>query len=139
LASFAMTNRDTPLTAYEIREILAEALTGVVHALRRPQSRSDPRQADPTEPNIQGVGSLPTGRLALSLSEVAEALGVGRTMVYHLTSSGQLPSVQIGKRRLIPVHVLDEWIRALPMTADEFKLSSRPLTETAHSLIVGLK
>jgi excisionase family DNA binding protein len=115
-----VTNRDTPLTAYEFREILADALTGAAYALRRPQSRSDPGPADPIEPTIQGVGSLPTGRLALSLSEVAEALGVGRTMVYRLTSSGQLTSIQIGKRRLIPVHVLDEWIRALPTTADEF-------------------
>jgi excisionase family DNA binding protein len=115
-----MTNQDNPLTAHEFREILADALTGAAQALRRPPSRPDPRQADPTEPDVQGVGSLPTGRFALSLSEVAEALGVGRTMVYRLTSSGQLPSIQIGKRRLIPVHVLDEWIRALPTSADEF-------------------
>ncbi len=115
-----MTNRDTPLTAHELREILADALTGAAQALRRPPSRSDPRPADPTGPNIESFGNLPAGRLALSLSEVADALGVGRTMVYRLTSSGQLPSIQIGKRRLIPVHVLDEWIRALPTTADEF-------------------
>ncbi len=115
-----MTNRDTPLTAYEFREILADALAGAAQALRHPPSRPDPRPADPTEPGIEGIGTLPAGRLALSLSEVADALGVGRTMVHRLTSSGQLPSIQLGKRRLIPVHVLDEWIRALPTTADEF-------------------
>lgn len=115
-----MTNLGTPLTAYELREILADALSGAAQALRRPQSRPDPRAADPTEPSTAMVGAVPTGRLALSLSEVADALGVGRTMVYRLTSSGQLPSIQIGKRRLIPVHVLDEWIRAQSTTADEF-------------------
>lgn len=115
-----MTNRDNSLTAYELREILADALTGAAQALRRPPPRSVPRPADPTEQNITGVDALLAARLALSLSEVAAALGVGRTMVYRLTSSGQLPSIQIGKRRLIPVHVLNEWIRALPTTADEF-------------------
>lgn len=55
----------------------------------------------------------------LGLPEVAEVLGVGRTTVYRLTSSSQLPSIQIGKRRLIPVHVLNEWIRALATAAGE--------------------
>ena len=114
-----MTNHDLPLTAYELREILADALTGAAQALRRQQSRPVPHHSALIEPSEAQLGAVPTGRLALSLSEAAEALGVGRTTVYRLTSSGQLPSIQIGKRRLIPVHVLEEWIRAFATAAGE--------------------
>jgi excisionase family DNA binding protein len=49
--------------------------------LSRQHSRSKPETADINE----------TGRL----------LGVGRSMVYELIGNGTLPSLQIGKRRLV--------------------------------------
>jgi excisionase family DNA binding protein len=51
-----------------------------------------------------GRGELDvTGRLALSPTEAAEALGLSRPSVYGLLNSGQLPSVRAGNRRLIAV------------------------------------
>lgn len=41
-------------------------------------------------------------RLTLTVEEAAAALGIGRTMAYYAVKSGQIPSVRIGKRRLIP-------------------------------------
>ena len=83
-----MNSNDLPLTASDFREILASALTGAVQTLRHPPPRPDPHLSDLIEPSAVHLGAVPTGRLALSLTEAAEALGVGRTTVYRLTSSG---------------------------------------------------
>ena len=42
----------------------------------------------------------------LSIPEAAERLGVGTTKVKQLIASGQLASVTIGRRRLVPVAIL---------------------------------
>ena len=42
------------------------------------------------------------GAVMLSLPEAAERLGVGTTKVKQLIASGQLASVTIGRRRLVP-------------------------------------
>jgi excisionase family DNA binding protein len=38
----------------------------------------------------------------MSIREAAEALGVGRSTAYALMAQGKLPTVQIGRRRLVP-------------------------------------
>jgi excisionase family DNA binding protein len=45
--------------------------------------------------------------------QVADALGVSRSKVYILLSSGQLRSVRIGGSRRIPVDAVDEFVRDL--------------------------
>lgn len=42
-----------------------------------------------------------TGRLTYNVSELAEALGVSRPFLYQYLNSGELPSVMLGRRRLI--------------------------------------
>ncbi|MDD5092829.1 MAG: helix-turn-helix domain-containing protein [Dehalococcoidia bacterium] len=41
--------------------------------------------------------------------EAAEALGIGRTKMYELLASGELPKVQIGRCIRVPVHGLKQW------------------------------
>jgi len=41
-------------------------------------------------------------RVMLSVEQAAEALGIGRTTAYALIKSGELDSVRIGRRRLVP-------------------------------------
>lgn len=41
-------------------------------------------------------------RLAYSVAEAAKVSGLGRTTLYSLIASGELPSKKIGKRRIIP-------------------------------------
>jgi excisionase family DNA binding protein len=113
-----MTNRDLPLTANEFREILADALMGAAQALRRSHPRITTTDTE-THITPDPAASIRPCRLALSMSEAAEALGIGRSMIYQLASSGELPSIHIGKRRLIPVHALDEWIRSLSTLESE--------------------
>lgn len=56
----------------------------------------------------------PVQRVALSPNEAALALGISRAKLYEELASGRLRSVRSGKRRLIPVGALDEWLTDLP-------------------------
>jgi excisionase family DNA binding protein len=49
-------------------------------------------------------------KLLLDVSEVAHALGCGRTYVYELIGSGALPVVKLGRLTRIPLGALDEFI-----------------------------
>jgi excisionase family DNA binding protein len=51
-------------------------------------------------------------RLAVSPNEAARLAGVGRTKLYEAIGTGDLRSFKIGKRRLIMVDTLREWLAA---------------------------
>ena len=46
----------------------------------------------------------------LTMTEAAERLRLGKTMVQQLVLRGELPSIKIGAARRIPVKALDEFI-----------------------------
>jgi len=48
-----------------------------------------------------------------TVPEVMDMLKIGRTRVYHLIRTGQLPSVQIGSSRRITASALTEFIDSL--------------------------
>ena len=50
----------------------------------------------------------------LSLKEVQQLLGIGRTKVYELVTTGELPAVRIGRCIRVNRQELDEWVRAQP-------------------------
>jgi excisionase family DNA binding protein len=52
-------------------------------------------------------------KLAVSTHEAADLAGVGRTTIYEALRSGDLKSLKIGKRRLIRVDALRDWLAAL--------------------------
>ncbi|MEM8923795.1 MAG: helix-turn-helix domain-containing protein [Actinomycetota bacterium] len=52
-------------------------------------------------------------KLAYSVEEAAEALGISRRSIYELLRSGQLGSVKIGARRLIRRTDLDVFLGSL--------------------------
>ncbi|MEO1330683.1 MAG: helix-turn-helix domain-containing protein [Pseudomonadota bacterium] len=52
------------------------------------------------------------GRLAVSASEAAQLVGLGRTTIYRALNAGALRSVKVGGRRLIRIDALDAWLRA---------------------------
>ena len=49
-------------------------------------------------------------RLLLRPVEAAEAIGIGRSKVYELLASGDLPSIRIGGSVRVPVAALHAWI-----------------------------
>lgn len=50
--------------------------------------------------------------LAVSVGDAAAMAGVGRTTLYAALTEGSLPSLKIGKRRLIRTEALKGWIAA---------------------------
>jgi excisionase family DNA binding protein len=46
-------------------------------------------------------------RLTLTVEEAAEALGIGRTLAYDAVRRGELPTVRLGRRLLVPQSALD--------------------------------
>lgn len=51
-----------------------------------------------------------TEPLLLRVEEVARVLAIGRSKVYELIASGQLPSITIGSARRVPTEALQKWI-----------------------------
>lgn len=44
----------------------------------------------------------------MSIAEAAELIGISRTTAYELAQSGELPTVRLGRRILVPVNQLAE-------------------------------
>ena len=54
--------------------------------------------------------------MLFAITEAATILGIGRTNVYTLLKQGQLRSVKIGGRRLIPRQALEQFVHDLQRT-----------------------
>jgi len=52
-------------------------------------------------------GRTPTEREALSVGETARVLGLGRGAAYQAVASGEIPSLRIGGRILVPRRQLE--------------------------------
>jgi excisionase family DNA binding protein len=48
-----------------------------------------------------------TKRLTMTIPEAAEKLGIGRNQGYSAAKAGQIPTIKIGKRLLVPVAALE--------------------------------
>jgi excisionase family DNA binding protein len=46
-------------------------------------------------------------RKTLSIPEAGKALGIGRSAAYEAARTGQLPTIRIGRRLLVPVVALE--------------------------------
>ena len=54
-----------------------------------------------------------TTRLLYNLADAAEQLSIGRTKIEDLVREGQLESVLIGRRRLVPAESLVDYVARL--------------------------
>lgn len=48
--------------------------------------------------------------LLISVPEAARLLSIGRNTAYDLIAAGTLPSIKLGRRRLVSVIALEAWI-----------------------------
>jgi len=48
--------------------------------------------------------------VVLEVPEVARRLRISRSFAYELITTGQLPGMRLGRRVLVPVKMLDEFI-----------------------------
>jgi excisionase family DNA binding protein len=51
--------------------------------------------------------------LLLPISDAAATLGIGQTKLWELIADGTLPTVNIGRRRLVPHAALEKYVRDL--------------------------
>jgi excisionase family DNA binding protein len=51
--------------------------------------------------------------LVLTVEEAARRLGIGRTLMYSLVTSGEVDSITIGRLRRIPLESLTDYVRRL--------------------------
>jgi len=51
--------------------------------------------------------------LLLTVEEAAQRLGIGRTVMYRLVSTGTVESVKLGRLRRVPRECLDEFVASL--------------------------
>jgi len=49
-------------------------------------------------------------QLLLSVVEAAERLGIGRTLMYELLTSGQIESLHVGRLHKVPADALEAFI-----------------------------
>jgi len=69
------------------------------------------------------IRSLPQGldeiesRLTLSVEETASLLGLGRSAAYEAARRGELPSRRLGRRVIVPVPALLNWLGIEPQAA----------------------
>ncbi|MDP9798315.1 excisionase family DNA binding protein [Catenuloplanes nepalensis] len=54
-----------------------------------------------------------TTPITLTVDQAARRLGIGRTLMYALVSSGEVESVTIGRLRRVPVRCLDDYLNRL--------------------------
>jgi len=64
-------------------------------------------QSEPVRPDAL----TPLGPLLLKVEDVAKALSVGRSEVYKLIQSGELPSIKIGRLRRVSAEELRAWVK----------------------------
>lgn len=78
--------------------------------------------------NDQSQASTPSpfdARLAVSPAEAARLAGIGRTTLYEALGSGALRSLKIGKRRLITIEALKDWLAAAECAGQEGAADAR--------------
>lgn len=82
-----------------------------------------PRTVDVSGPRDR----QPSPKLLLDVREVGEALGCGKTYVYDLIASGELPTVKLGRLTRIPAFALAEFVdRKLGPSRSNLRLGQPP-------------
>ena len=50
-------------------------------------------------------------RLTMTVEEASEALGISRSLAYELVRQGEIPSLRLGRRIVVPVRVLEDLVQ----------------------------
>ena len=53
------------------------------------------------------------GRRTLTIPEAAQALGIGRNAGYEAARRGEIPTIRIGKRLLVPLPALERMLEGV--------------------------
>ena len=67
----------------------------------------------PQAPRTNSIGPVAAPRIVLTVEQAAESLGIGRTLMYELISSGAVESVLIGRLRRVPANAVADYVERL--------------------------
>ena len=56
-------------------------------------------------------------RATYTIEEVAEILGIGRSSAYQAVRAGDIPTIKVGRRLLVPRAALERMLHCLPNDA----------------------
>jgi excisionase family DNA binding protein len=56
---------------------------------------------------------MATNRLTLTVEEAGTLLGISRTLAYELVRRGEIPSLRLGRRVVVPVHALELMVQGV--------------------------
>jgi excisionase family DNA binding protein len=65
-------------------------------------------------------------RLTFTVEEAAELLGVGRGTAYEAARRGELPTVRLGRRLLVPRHALEQLLDVPTKNGDGREVKPNP-------------
>jgi len=72
-------------------------------------------------------------QILVTVEAAARLLSIGRSLCYELIASGQLPRVKVGRRTLVPVSALHEWVDrkllADRLASESAKQAERPANQ----------
>jgi len=56
-------------------------------------------------------------RLTMTVEEASEALGISRSLAYELVRRGEIPSLRLGRRIVVPVDALEDLVERTGVVA----------------------
>jgi excisionase family DNA binding protein len=56
------------------------------------------------------MSEVHVGRICYAVREAAALMGVGKNLIYREISGGRLRTAKMGKRTLVPVDAIREWL-----------------------------
>jgi excisionase family DNA binding protein len=69
-------------------------------------------------------------RITLTVEEAGGRLGISRTLAYELVRRGEIPSIRLGRRVLVPIQALD---RMVASASDDSRRASTPARRPGQS------
>ncbi len=70
-------------------------------------------------------------RKTYSVAETAKVLGIGRSAAYQAVKAGEIPSIRIGRRLLVPVQALEQLLSTAKPSTPEMQISADQNTKSA--------
>jgi len=70
-------------------------------------------------------------RKTYSVAETAKVLGIGRSAAYQAVNAGEIPSIRIGRRLLVPVQALEQLLSTAKPSTPEMQISADQNTKSA--------
>ena len=84
--------------------------TPAIQPVRTRQLAASPAETHNRHDDWSASHDVRAQRLLLTVSEAAQQLGIGRSLLYALLAEGQVESIHVGRLRRIPIDALADYI-----------------------------